>query len=99
MKLIKAIIKPSKLDEVKGALIESGIAGMTFSEVKGFGRQKGHNKPIGVSSTKSILCRRWRSRWPFRTTSLSELLKPLQGEPRPGASVMAKSLCRTSGLW
>ncbi len=44
MKLIKAIIKPSKLDEVKGALIESGIVGMTFSEVKGFGRQKGHQE-------------------------------------------------------
>ncbi len=44
MKLIKAIIKPSKLDEVKGALIEFGIVGMTFSEVKGFGRQKGHKE-------------------------------------------------------
>ena len=44
MKLIKAIVRPSKLDEVKGALIESGIVGMTFSEVKGFGRQKGHKE-------------------------------------------------------
>ncbi len=42
MKLIKAIIKPHKLDEVKDALTEINIEGMTVSEVKGFGRQKGH---------------------------------------------------------
>ena len=42
MKLIIAIIKPFKLEEVKEALAESGIEGMTVTEVKGFGRQKGH---------------------------------------------------------
>ena len=44
MKLIEAIIQPFKLDEVKGALIELGIQGMTVTEVKGFGRQKGHKE-------------------------------------------------------
>ena len=44
MKLIKAIIKPFKLEEVKDALAELGIEGMTVSEVKGFGRQKGHTE-------------------------------------------------------
>tara|TARA_Y100000588_G_scaffold324533_1_gene357747 strand:+ start:84 stop:422 length:339 start_codon:yes stop_codon:yes gene_type:complete len=44
MKLIKAIIKPFKLEEVKEALAEIGIEGMTVSEVKGFGRQKGHTE-------------------------------------------------------
>ncbi len=44
MKLIKAIIKPFKLDEVKEALHEIGIKGLTVSEVKGFGRQKGHTE-------------------------------------------------------
>ena len=44
MKLIEAIIKPFKLDEVKDALIELGIQGMTVTEVKGFGRQKGHKE-------------------------------------------------------
>jgi nitrogen regulatory protein P-II 1 len=44
MKLIKAIIKPFKLDEVKDALTEIGVEGMTVSEVKGFGRQKGHTE-------------------------------------------------------
>ncbi len=44
MKLIEAIIKPFKLDEVKDALNEVGIEGITVSEVKGFGRQKGHTE-------------------------------------------------------
>jgi nitrogen regulatory protein P-II 1 len=42
MKKIEAIIKPFKLDEVKEALAEAGIAGITVTEAKGFGRQKGH---------------------------------------------------------
>ena len=44
MKKIEAIIKPFKLDEVKEALAREGIKGMTVSEVKGFGRQKGHTE-------------------------------------------------------
>ena len=44
MKLIIAIIKPFKLDEVKEALGAAGIQGMTVTEVKGFGRQKGHTE-------------------------------------------------------
>ena len=44
MKKIEAIIKPFKLDEVKEALNAQGIQGMTISEVKGFGRQKGHKE-------------------------------------------------------
>jgi nitrogen regulatory protein P-II 1 len=44
MKLIEAIVKPFKLDEVKDALNEIGIDGITVSEVKGFGRQKGHTE-------------------------------------------------------
>jgi nitrogen regulatory protein PII len=44
MKLIIAIIKPFKLDEVKEALAAAGVEGMTVTEVKGFGRQKGHTE-------------------------------------------------------
>ena len=44
MKKVEAIIKPFKLDEVKEALSEIGVQGMTVSEVKGFGRQKGHTE-------------------------------------------------------
>ena len=44
MKLITAIIKPFKLQEVKEALVDAGIEGLTISEVKGYGRQKGHTE-------------------------------------------------------
>ncbi len=44
MKKIEAIIKPFKLEDAKQALLEAGVAGMTVSEVRGFGRQKGHTE-------------------------------------------------------
>jgi nitrogen regulatory protein PII len=44
MKLIMAIIKPFKLDEVRAALSDLGVSGMTVTEVKGFGRQRGHTE-------------------------------------------------------
>jgi nitrogen regulatory protein PII len=44
MKLITAVIKPFKLDEVRAALSDLGVSGMTVSEVKGFGRQRGHTE-------------------------------------------------------
>jgi nitrogen regulatory protein P-II 1 len=44
MKLIVAMIRPSRLDEVKEALRSSGVAGMTVSEIQGFGRQRGHTE-------------------------------------------------------
>ncbi len=44
MKLVMAVVKPFKLDEVREALTDIGVSGMTVSEVKGFGRQKGHTE-------------------------------------------------------
>ena len=44
MKLVEAIVKPFKLEEIKEALTHAGIQGMTVEEVKGFGRQKGHTE-------------------------------------------------------
>ena len=44
MKMVEAIVKPFKLDEIKEALTKAGIQGMTIEEVKGFGRQKGHTE-------------------------------------------------------
>ncbi|HBS63612.1 MAG TPA: P-II family nitrogen regulator, partial [Stenotrophomonas sp.] len=44
MKLISAIIRPFKLDEVREALSDAGVSGITVTEVKGFGRQKGHTE-------------------------------------------------------
>ena len=44
MKMVMAIIKPFKLDDVREALSDTGVAGITVTEVKGFGRQKGHTE-------------------------------------------------------
>ena len=58
MKLVTAIIKPFKLDEVREALSAIGVQGITVTEVKGFGRQKGHTELIAAPNTSSISCRR-----------------------------------------
>jgi len=56
MKLVTAIIKPFKLDDVRGALTQLGINGMTVTEVKGFGRQKGHTEVYrGAEYTVNLL--------------------------------------------
>ena len=56
MKLVTAIIKPFKLDEVRAALTKLGINGMTVTEVKGFGRQKGHTEIYrGAEYTVNLL--------------------------------------------
>ena len=52
MKKIEAIIRPHKVDEVREALIETGIRGMTLSEVRGIGRQKGHTEVYRGSEYK-----------------------------------------------
>ena len=51
MKLVIAVIKPFKLDEVRAALMRIGIQGMTVAEVKGYGRQKGTLKSIAAPNT------------------------------------------------
>ena len=61
MKLIFAVFKPFKLDEVREALTEIGITGMTVTEVKGFGRQKGHTELYrGASWIFSRKFKSWR---------------------------------------
>jgi nitrogen regulatory protein PII len=58
MKMVEAIVKPFKLDEVKEALIKAGIQGMTVGEVKGFGRQKGHTELYRGAEYSVDFCRR-----------------------------------------
>lgn len=58
MKLIIAIIKPFKLEDVREALSQIGVQGVTVTEVKGFGRQKGHTELYRGPSTLSIFCPR-----------------------------------------
>ena len=65
MKKIEAIIKPFKLDEVKEALQEVGLQGITVTEAKGFGRQKGHAELYRGKRRKARRNARWRPH-PFR---------------------------------
>lgn len=58
MKLVTVVIKPFKLEDVREALSSIGIQGLTVTEVKGFGRQKGHASCIGEPNTASIFYRR-----------------------------------------
>jgi nitrogen regulatory protein P-II 2 len=56
MKLVTAIIKPFKIDDVRNALTKVGVAGLTVTEVKGFGRQKGHTEVYrGAEYTTNLL--------------------------------------------
>jgi nitrogen regulatory protein P-II 1 len=62
MKKIEAIIRHFKAEEVKEALVEAGIQGMTVSEVRGFGRQKGHKETYRGAEYTVDFCRRSRSK-------------------------------------
>ena len=56
MKLITAVIKPFRLDDVRNALAEVGVQGMTVTEVKGFGRQRGHTELHLGQEIHNVLC-------------------------------------------
>src|SRR5678816_1757867 len=53
MKMVTAVIKPFKLDEVREALSGIGVQGITVTEVKGFGRQKGHTEPVSYTHLRA----------------------------------------------
>ena len=63
MKKVEAIIKPLELDEVKEALQEAGLHGITVTEAKGFGRQKGHTELYRGAENSWTSCPRSRSSW------------------------------------
>ena len=69
MKLLKSIVRPNKVDEVKDALAKLNIAGMTVTEVRGHGKQKGHTAIYRGKDTTSASCRRWKLRSSFPTPS------------------------------
>jgi hypothetical protein len=83
MKIITAIIKPFKLDEVREALSAIGVQGITVTEVKGFGRQKGHTELYrGAEYVVDFL--------PKALSWLTALLKPSKPLPAPARSVTAR---------
>jgi nitrogen regulatory protein PII len=67
MKKIEAIVKPFKVDQVKDALVEVGIEGMTVTEVKGFGRQRGHPVTYSGSEYNSAFMPKINLKLRFRT--------------------------------
>ena len=99
MKIVMAIIKPFKLDEVRDALTKIGVQGLTVTEVKGYGRQKGHTEIYrGAEYAVSFLPEdqaRNRLRRPTRSTKSS---RPSAQRPKPARSATAKSSCSASTM-
>jgi nitrogen regulatory protein P-II 1 len=83
MKKIEAVIKPFKLDEVKEALQELGVQGMTVLEAKGYGRQKGHNEPHrGAEYVVDFL--QGQDRSVGRDDQVAPAIAPIQAAARTG---------------
>lgn len=84
MKKIEAIIKPFKLEEVKDALHDVGIEGMTVSEVKGFGRQKGHTEIYRGSEYTVDFLPKIKLELVVADQKLSEAIKAIIGAAKTG---------------
>merc|ERR1712000_458851 len=96
MKLVTAIIKPFKLDDVREALSEIGVQGITVTEVKGFGRQKGHTELYRGAEYVVDFLPKVRSTLPSLTTCWIALSSPSPRQPTPARSVTARSSWSTS---
>ena len=84
MKEIEAIVQPFKLEEVKEALKAIGIDGMTITEVRGHGRQKGHKEVYRGQEYRWISSRKSRSRWWYLPAGTEEVIRTLAGAARTG---------------
>src|ERR1700704_789820 len=91
MKKIEAIVKPFKLEEVKDALAEIGMEGMTVSEVKGFGRQKGNTDIYRGSEYTVDLLPKIKIEVVLGEERVDSAIKAIVGLPRRGKSGTAKS--------
>ena len=84
MKKIEAIIQPYKLDEVKAALIGIGVSGMTITEVRGHGRQKGHTEVYRGAEYKVDLLPKVKLEMVIPTANLSLVVETLTAAARSG---------------
>ena len=91
MKKIEAIIKPFKLEEVKDALGEIGVEGMTVSEVKGFGRQRGHTEIYRGSEYTVDFLPKIKLEIVVGDELLDSAVAAIIKPPRPGRSATARS--------
>ena len=96
MKKIEAIIKPFKLDEVKEALQEVGLQGITVTEAKGFGRQKGHAELYRGAEYIVDFLPKVKIEIVIGDDLVEKRSTPSGARPRPGASATAKSSSPTS---
>jgi nitrogen regulatory protein P-II 2 len=84
MKLVIAIIKPFKLDEVRDALTTIGVSGMTVTEVKGYGRQKGHKEVYRGAEYAVNFLPKVRLEVAVATDKTSRVVDAIQGAARTG---------------
>ncbi|MCK8043893.1 MULTISPECIES: P-II family nitrogen regulator [Shewanella] len=84
MKLVSAIIKPFKLDDVREAIAGVGIEGMTVTEVKGFGRQKGHTELYRGAEYQVDFLPKVKLEIAIKTERLELLLEAITGAARTG---------------
>ena len=91
MKLVIAIIKPFKLEDVRDALLAVGVHGMTVTEVKGYGRQKGHTEIYRGSEYAVNFLPKIRVEVAVATNEVEKSSKPSAAPPRPDRSATARS--------
>ena len=84
MKLISAIIKPFKLDDVRAALSELGVSGMTVTEVKGFGRQRGHTELYRGAEYVVDFLPKTRSEVAVKDALVDQVIEAIVGAARTG---------------
>jgi nitrogen regulatory protein P-II 1 len=84
LKLITAVVKPFKLDDVKGALKEAGVTGMTVTEVQGFGRQSGHTEVYRGAEYTIDFVPKVRIEVLADDADVSRLIEVLSGAARTG---------------
>lgn len=84
MKKIEAIIKPFKLDDVREALSEAGISGLTVTEVKGFGRQKGHSETYRGAEYKIDFLPKLKLEIALNDDQVDRCLEIIQGTAKTG---------------
>src|SRR3569833_1974991 len=96
MKLVTAIIKPFKLDDVRDALTKVGVTGMTVSEVKGYGRQKGHKEIYRGAEYAVNFLPKLRVDVAVSTEQVDKVIASIGAAARPVRSAMARFLPRRS---
>ena len=92
MKIVMAIIKPFKLDEVRDALTSIGVQGLTVTEVKGYGRQKGHTEIYRGAEYAVSFLPKIKVEVAVATDRLTRSSAPFPEPPRPARSAMARFL-------